>query len=214
MGAHNDRSTMNTRRDPADSKAPTSARRSDTATTRKGPSGIWLTVARLLSLAAVIAITLYIFSIRDRAAQLAVYGYPGIFLLSILANATLFLPAPGVAFVFSMGAVFPPLPVALAAGAGAALGELSGYLAGFSGRAVLERSSRVERLEQLMRRYGALTIMVLALIPNPVFDVAGIIAGILRMPAHKFLFYCWIGKTLKMLAFAFAGAYAVQWLTP
>ena len=205
---------MTTRHNPANSKAPTPARRTGLAKTRKGLSGLWLTVARLLSLAAVVGITLYIFSIRDRAAQLAVYGYPGIFLLSILANATLFLPAPGVAFVFSMGAVFPPLPVALAAGAGAALGELSGYLAGFSGRAVLERSSRVERLEQLMRRYGALTILVLAFIPNPVFDVAGIMAGILRMPVQKFLFYCWIGKTLKMLAFAFAGAYAVQWLTP
>jgi membrane protein YqaA with SNARE-associated domain len=173
-----------------------------------------LTIARILSFAAVIAITVYIFSIRDQAAQLAVYGYPGIFLLSVLANATLFLPAPGVAFVFSMGAVFPPLPVALAAGAGSALGELSGYLAGFSGRAVLERSPRVERLEQMMRRYGALTIVILALIPNPVFDVAGITAGVLRMPVHKFLFYCWIGKTLKMLAFAYAGAYAVGWLMP
>jgi membrane protein DedA with SNARE-associated domain len=196
---------------PPDSIQP---RSNESAKTRKGLSGPWLTVARLLSLAAVVGITLYIFSIRDRAAQLAVYGYPGIFLLSVLANATLFLPAPGVAFVFSMGAVFPPLPVALAAGAGSALGELSGYLAGFSGRAVLERSPRVERLEQLMRRYGALTILVLAFIPNPVFDVAGITAGILRMPVQKFLFYCWIGKTLKMLAFAFAGAYAVQWLTP
>ena len=38
--------------------------------------------------------------------------------------------------------------------------------------------------------------------------------GILKMPVQKFLFYCWIGKTLKMLAFAFAGAYAVHWLTP
>ncbi|OGO49765.1 MAG: hypothetical protein A2Z30_05715 [Chloroflexi bacterium RBG_16_64_43] len=205
---------MSDSRDPADLENPKPLPPLETGTTRKGLSGLWLTVARLLSLAAVIGITLYIFSIRDRAAQLAVYGYPGIFLLSVLANATLFLPAPGVAFVFSMGAVFPPLPVALAAGAGAALGELSGYLAGFSGRAVLERSSRVERLERLMRRYGSLTITVLALIPNPVFDVAGIIAGILRMPVQKFLFYCWIGKTLKMLAFAFAGAYAMRWLTP
>src|SRR4030042_51388 len=128
---------MNTRPDPADSEMATPPRGPDTAKTREGLSGIWLTIARLLSLAAVIGITLFIFSIRDRAAQLAVYGYPGIFLLSVLPTATLFLPAPGVASVFSMGAVFPPLPVALAAGAGAALGELSGYLAGFSGRAGL-----------------------------------------------------------------------------
>jgi membrane protein DedA with SNARE-associated domain len=199
-----------TSEEPPSTLAPTpSAPRSS-----RTQASLWLTLARILSLAAVIAITVYIFSIRDQAAQLAVYGYPGIFLLSILANATLFLPAPGVAFVFSMGAVFPPLPVALAAGAGSALGELSGYLAGFSGRAVLERSPRIERLEKMMRRYGALTILVLAFIPNPVFDLAGITAGMLRMPVSKFLFFCWIGKTLKMLAFAFAGAFAVKWLTP
>jgi membrane protein YqaA with SNARE-associated domain len=199
---------------PASPSSPSPSPDADSLTGKRATPSPWLTLARVLSLAAVIAVTVYIFSIRDQAAQLAVYGYPGIFLLSVLANATLFLPAPGVAFVFSMGAVFPPLPVALAAGAGAALGELSGYLAGFSGRAVLDRSPRVERLEQLMRRYGALTILVLAFIPNPVFDVAGIIAGILRMPVVKFLFFCWIGKTLKMLAFAYAGAYAIGWLMP
>ncbi len=66
----------------------------------------------------------------------------------------------------------------------------------------------------MMRRYGALTILVLAIIPNPLFDLAGITAGMLRMPVYKFLFFCWIGKTLKMLAFAYAGAYAVEWLMP
>jgi len=78
-------------------------------------SGWRLTAARLLAVVGVIAITLYIVSIRDEVERLAAYGYPGIFLLSVLANATVILPAPGVAITFAMGAVFHPVGVALAA---------------------------------------------------------------------------------------------------
>jgi membrane protein YqaA with SNARE-associated domain len=176
-----------------------------------------LALARILALTLVIAISVYTFSIRDQAEELARYGYPGIFLLSILANATVLLPAPGVLFVFAMGAIFHPAGVALAAGAGAALGELSGYLAGFSGQAVIERVEIYERLRDWMQshpRLISITILVLAFIPNPLFDLGGITAGTLRMPVKRFLFWCWIGKTLKMLLFAYAGASSVNWLFP
>jgi membrane protein YqaA with SNARE-associated domain len=172
-----------------------------------------LAIARLLALAAVIVISVYIFSIRDQAEALARYGYPGIFLLSILANATVLLPAPGVVFVFAMGAVFNPAGVALAAGAGAALGELSGYLAGFSGQAIVERSQTYERLRGWMERNPGLSylvILLLAFVPNPLFDLAGFSAGTLKMPVTRFLIVCWIGKTLKMLLFAYAGASSLE----
>ncbi len=95
----------------------------------------WLLIARILALIVVIAITVLVFMIRDRADEFAAYGYPGIFLLALISNATVLIPAPGLAVVFAMGAVFNPVGIALAAGAGGALGELSGYLAGFSGPA-------------------------------------------------------------------------------
>lgn len=40
------------------------------------------------------------------------------------------------------------------------------------------------------------------------------IAGMLKMPLWKFLLFCWIGKTLKMLLFAYAGSWSIPWLTP
>jgi membrane protein YqaA with SNARE-associated domain len=122
----------------------------------------------------VILISVYIFSIRDQAAKLAIYGYPGIFLISFLAYATVILPAPGIAIIFTMGTIFNPLAVGLAAGAGAALGELVGYLAGFSGQAVVERADQYERLTRWMQKNGGLTVFLLALIPNPFFDLAGV----------------------------------------
>ena len=167
-----------------------------------------LLLARILALLAVIAITVYVYNIRDQAEQLARYGYPGIFLLSILANATVLLPAPGIVFVFFMGAVFNPVGVAIAAGLGAAIGEMSGYLAGFSGQAIVENTTYYQRILGWMENNqfkASMVILVLAFIPNPFFDLAGISAGTLRMPVIRFLFFCAIGKILKMFIFAYAG---------
>jgi uncharacterized membrane protein YdjX (TVP38/TMEM64 family) len=171
-----------------------------------------LQLARVLAILLVVALTVYLFSIRDRAAELAGYGYPGVFLLSLVTNATLLLPMPGVAITFAAGAIFNPFLVALAAGLGSTLGELTGYLAGFSGQGVLQRADLYRRLEDLTTRYGSAMVFVLALIPNPLFDLAGASAGAMRMPLTKFLFWTWLGKTLKMMAFAVAGASSAPWL--
>ena len=171
-----------------------------------------LAIARLAALLFVIALSVFIFSIRDKAKELAVYGYPGIFLISLLAYATVLLPAPGTAIVFTMGGVFNPLGVALAAGLGAAVGELTGYLAGFSGQAVIERTDLYERLERSIRKYGPAAILVLSAIPNPLFDVAGLVAGALRIPVLTFFLCCWAGETIKMIFFAYAGVTLLQWL--
>jgi len=169
-----------------------------------------LTLARIMALFVVVALSIFIFSIRDRASELAIYGYPGIFLLSFMAYATVLLPAPGVAVVFTMGSIFNPLGVALAAGTGAALGELSGYLAGFSGQAVIEKVEIYDRLTGWMRRNGSLTVLVLAAVPNPFFDLAGVAAGSLKMHVLRFLIWCWIGEVIKMAIFAFAGAKSIN----
>lgn len=167
---------------------------------------------RVIALLAVIAITIFIYSIRDQAEQLQAYGYPGIFILSLLSNATIILPAPGLAVTFAAGGVFDPFWVGIAAGAGAALGELTGYVAGFSGQGVLEGTKVYERMEDLTRRYGSWTVLFLAIIPNPFFDVAGAAAGALRMPVSTFLLWATIGKIIKMWIFAYAGALSVDWL--
>jgi uncharacterized membrane protein YdjX (TVP38/TMEM64 family) len=168
-----------------------------------------LVAARIVALLVVIALSVFIYSIRDRAEDLAIYGYPGIFLIAFLSYATVLLPAPGVAVVFAMGAVFHPVGVALAAGTGAALGEISGYLAGFSGQAVIERADIYQRLTRWMQKNGPITVFLLSAIPNPFFDLAGVAAGALKLPLLKFLLWCWLGETTKMLIFAYAGA---SWL--
>ena len=164
------------------------------------------TFIRIVALLLVIAISFYIFSIRDRAQEFAKYSYPGIFLLSFMAYATVFLPAPGVAVVFTMGAVYNPFIVALVAGAGAALGELTGYLVGFSSQPVAERVDIYQKMVTWLSKYGSIAILILSAIPNPFFDLTGLAAGALKMPVHKFLLWAWLGETLKMLTVAYAGS--------
>ena len=172
-----------------------------------------LHLARLAGLVLVLAFSGAIYFFAARIDNIEIYGYPGVFLLSLLASATIIFPAPSVAVAFAMGNVLNPLGVALAAGAGAALGELTGYLAGYTGQALIPHSDSYDRLERLTRRYGGWAILVLAMIPNPAFDIAGAVAGAMRMPVLTFLLFAFVGKTLKMLVTALAGAYSLDWLT-
>ena len=182
------------------------------AKAQKTASNLGKNLLRILAVLVVIGITVYIYSIRDRVEEFAVYGYPGIFLIALMANATVILPAPGVAVVFAMGSVFNPLGVAFAAGAGGTIGELTGYLAGFSGQAVVENTAMYNRILPWVKKYGAWVILVLSAIPNPFFDIAGVAAGIAKIPIWQFMLACWVGQTIKMAMFAFAGAYSIEWI--
>ena len=176
-------------------------------------SSVTTNVLRVLALLAVVGLTYYIFSIRDRVEEFEQYGLLGVFVIALMANATVLLPAPGVAIIYAMGSVFNPFLVGLAGGTGGALGELSGYLAGFSGQAVIERTDIYERFKPWVDKYGGWAILVLSAIPNPFFDVAGIAAGIAKMRMRTFLFSTWIGQLIKMTLFALAGRYSIDWLT-
>ena len=184
-----------------------------TAYNKPGSSRFLTNLLRILALFAVIAVTLYIYSIRDRVEEFQQFGYPGIFLIALLANATVLLPAPGVAVIYAMGAIFNPFGVGLAAGLGGTFGELSGYLAGFSGQAVVERMDIYNRVRPWVEKYGGWAILVLSAIPNPFFDIAGIAAGIAKMPVQTFLIFSGIGQLIKMTAFALAGHYSISLLS-
>ena len=171
-----------------------------------------LAILRGIVLAATLTLSAVLFALREQITEMTAYGYPGIFLIAMLSNASILLPMPGLAFIFSMGGIFPPVGVALAASAGGALGEISGYLAGFSGQAVIERTDVYERITPWVQKYGVIAIIFLSAIPNPFFDLAGIAAGAMKMPLHHFLFGCWVGQLTKALTFAYAGSASLRWL--
>ncbi len=171
------------------------------------------TLLRIAALIVVVGVTVALFLFRDRISHMGVYGYPGIFIISVIANATIIIPLPGIALTSAMGAVFNPFWVAIAAGLGAGLGETSGYLAGLSSRKTIQKSERMRKITGWMEKYGGVTILVLAFIPNPAFDLAGIAAGALKIPFYQFLIWTCAGKILKMLMFAYGGAAITYWFT-
>jgi uncharacterized membrane protein YdjX (TVP38/TMEM64 family) len=96
--------------------------------------------------------------------------------------------------------------VGLVAGTGEALGELTGYAAGFAGRGIIENRKNYDRMVAWMQRRGGITVFLLSAIPSAFFDLAGIVAGTLHYPLWRFLLFCWMGKVLKTTVVAWVGA--------
>ncbi len=157
-----------------------------------------------------IVISVIIFIFRDKFTNLQSYGYLGLFLLSILGNATIILPVPIILTAFLGGAIFNPFIVGVVISLGATIGELTGYLAGAGGGGIVEKDRRVQKIRKWMDKYGIWTLFVLAAIPNPFFDIAGIIAGATKIPVYKYFFVVWLGKSVKFLAFSYLGAGSVD----
>ena len=164
------------------------------------------TLFRVVGLLFVLALSAAILFGWDEIKQLGAYGYPAVFLVSLIASAAFLLPAPGVALVFAAGGVLDPVAVGLIAGLGAAVGELTGYAVGLSGQTVFDSQPFYWHIEDWMRKSGALAIFVLAAVPNPFFDIGGLIAGVMRMPVWRFVLSAWLGKSLRFIVLAYLGA--------
>ncbi|HIQ00529.1 MAG TPA: DedA family protein [Anaerolineales bacterium] len=180
---------------------------------RRPPPAPWrLRLVQALTLVVVIGASVATICFRDHIQKLAAYGYTAVFLVGLISNATVILPIPGLAVSSLMGGVFNPWLVGLVGGIGQALGELSGYMVGYSGQTLVDRGPAYDRVSTWMRRHGVLTIFVLALVPNPIFDLGGIAAGAVRFPLWKFLVSCAAGKVVKNIGFALAGYYGLETL--
>lgn len=142
------------------------------------------------------------------------WGYVGAFVISLIASATIVLPAPGIVVVIAMGAALNPILLGVVAGLGSAVGELTGYAAGRGGRALIptQNQKQFEQIQTLTRRYGPVLLAVLAAIPFPLFDFAGIVAGMLRMRVVNFFLAVAIGKSIKYVIMILLGASSLHWL--
>ena len=148
----------------------------------------------------------------EKIDELETWGYLGSFIIAALSAATIIVPVPGLIIVFALGAILNPWLVGIISGLGGTLGELTGYLLGYSGRAAIQNMKLYRKMEGWMRRWGSLTILVLAAIPNPVFDVAGAVAGALHFPLWKFCVYGGIGRIIKHTLVALAGYWGVDFV--
>jgi len=161
---------------------------------------------KIIGLVLAVTLSVVIFIFRDKLVDFESYGYLGIFIISVLGNATIILPVPVILTAFLGGGIFNPFLVGLVSSFGATIGELTGYIAGRSGRVVIKDNARFEKIEKWMAKYGLWTIFVLAVIPNPAFDLAGIVSGATKIPVWKYFLVTWAGKLIKFLGFAYLGS--------
>ncbi len=167
---------------------------------------------RIIPISAVllaVGITTALFLYRDQVSQLGSYGYLGAFLVCLICNATIILPVPGIVVLFALGTTLNPVLVGLAGAAGGIIGEMTGFMVGYGGREMVQGGGgrMYARAENWMRRWGAWGVFAFAVVPLPVFDVAGVVAGVLRYPLWKFLLVGWVGKSIKYVILVLAGAW-------
>lgn len=164
-------------------------------------------VFRILALGFAVFLSILIILNKNKFADLEGYGYLGIFLISVLGNSTIVIPAPVILAAFVGGSLFNPVAVGLVTALGATIGELTGFMAGLGGKVFIKEKGVYKKIEGWVHKHGFLTIFVLVTIPNPLFDLAGIAAGVTGYPARKFLAATFLGKSIKFLALAFLAAY-------
>jgi len=151
-----------------------------------------------------LSIILYIF--RDQVRSLGELGYVGLFLIGLISNASIIAPVPGLIVLFTVSVILNPFWSAVIFGIGSGLGELSGYLVGYSGKGFIEHAKYYQRLENWMKKYGSFTILFLAFVPNFLFDVAGLVAGALKMPWYQFLVWVLLGRIPRCLLITYGGS--------
>jgi membrane protein YqaA with SNARE-associated domain len=148
------------------------------------------------------------------------FGLVGLLAGAIIANATIFLPLPLDAVVLFIGAepeiiglssgIISIIIIALVAGFGATIGEMTAYIIGLMGIKTVEKAKHTEfrRLKEArksLRKSGMVFVFVASLTPFP-FDLVGIAAGLIKFDVKKFFVSALAGKIVRYFLIAFAGS--------
>jgi membrane protein YqaA with SNARE-associated domain len=140
--------------------------------------------------------------------KFATTAYLVVFVVTLLSNAAIFVPVFfHVSIMMAAAKYWNPALIALAASVAGALGEITGYYAGYWGKRIahLENAPGYDRLVSWMKKYGPWGIFIVSVQPILPVDVAGLLAGASKLPVWKFLVPCWAGKLCKYLVACYLG---------
>ena len=165
-------------------------------------------------------------------ASVSNYGLAGMFIFAFIASSTfsitpiampywvVTLTLPGI--LASRYGIWSPVWVALVTALAACLGQFMTFMIGYSGRTLSEKLSRrygpetYDRSVNWMKKAGSWTVFFMTLIPNPVHLPMTLAIALLKYPPHKFMFYSFMGISLRSFIIAFSGYYGIniinQWI--
>lgn len=173
-----------------------------------GRSGKSRLLKTFLVIVLMFTVSLLFYGIQKKllGSELGSLGYLGVFLLSVVGNASVLLPVPSLASAVVGGALLNPFIVGLVSSFGATIGEMTGYIAGRAGRVAVGEMKQFQKMRKKVATQGLWGIAVLAAVPNPLFDMAGIVAGMMRIPLKQFFLAVWVGLFVKYLTFSLLGS--------
>lgn len=140
------------------------------------------------------------------------YGLIGLFVAAIIANATVLLPMPIDVVIIALNAQSESLLQVFILGAvvgtGAAIGEMTAYVAGLLGVETAEKIKaqefkRIREVREKIEKAGMMFIFLVAIVPFP-FDVIGITAGFIRYNPRKFFIAALAGKICRFILLGLA----------
>jgi len=188
---------------------------------KRGHQVQWLRLAiGLISLVALSFALAYLLGYAAQKLNFPLYDYAWlafliVFATSVVCNLSIIAPVPVAASIMIAAATtWNPVLSALFASLGAAIGELSGYYAGYLGKkmAMSDSFAWYGRVENWVHRYGVWAIAFLSFQPIIPFDIGGMVAGAAKMPLLKFLPALWLGRFPKYVILTYAGLGLIRFI--
>jgi uncharacterized membrane protein YdjX (TVP38/TMEM64 family) len=135
-----------------------------------------------------------------------------IFGIMVVINTSM-LPLPfGVSIMLIASLHWNPILMALFGSLGASIGESLSYFLGLLGKGIFinEKKAFYKRIHEWVKKYGIWGIALLSFQPILPFEIAGFIAGLLKMSFPRFLLATWIGKFPKYIIIVYLGIVIMQ----
>ena len=157
----------------------------------------------ILIFSLVLGISAFIFG--KQIENLQDLGYLGVFIANLVGSATIFLPVPALATTVAVGAFLNPILTGVFSAVGSTMGELTGYYAGVGGGEFIKKDKKVEKVKKWMKTGGLWVVFALAVLPNPLFDLTGVISGASGISVWRYLVAVFSGKLIKFITLSYAG---------
>ena len=167
----------------------------------------WIRPMLVAAIAIALNIIAYLMIPPDLAYRLGSLGYIGVFLITLISNATIVVPIPYFGLVAALSPGLSMVGVGIAGALGSVIGESVSFFVGRSGRGVVEQTRFYRWVQrQLEHPWRAFVVLfALSAPPNPAFDVAGLTAGAMGLPYWIFLSAVFLARLVRFGIVAFFG---------
>jgi len=171
---------------------------------------LWIQIAGVV---AILAVAIVAIPFTEDLRSNSNYSYGALLIVNLIGGALFMMPGFSWASIATFTIALDNIwLVALVGSTGQAIGEMYSYYLGRTASPLLPKHGRVEKLRMIVKRWGTPAIFILAATPNPIFDLAGAIAGAMKLGWKKFLVISFLGRLIKNLVIAAASMYSLGFL--